>query len=150
MSGCTRTMAEPEYALNNPLAAPPNGAHPNGNLNLAPAVDTKSAAPPLHAGVYDAALAMGGELIQKPLAGGGPARVRVQHSKDRMTVWERIKVLTDREPMILWRNWGPELDGASIVTGILDIDGRAVAVYGHDFTVRAGSMDATNGAKLAP
>jgi len=66
-----------------------------------------------------------------------------------MTVWERIKVLTDREPMILWRNWGPELDGASIVTGILDIDGGDVAVYGHDFTVRAGSMDATNGAKLA-
>jgi acetyl-CoA carboxylase carboxyltransferase component len=51
--------------------------------------------------------------------------------------------------MILWQNWGPELDGASIVTGILDIDGRDVAVYGHDFTVRAGSMDATNGAKLA-
>ena len=35
------------------------------------------------------------------------------------------------------------------MTGILDIDGRDVAVYGHDFTVRAGSMDATNGAKLA-
>jgi acetyl-CoA carboxylase carboxyltransferase component len=42
-----------------------------------------------------------------------------------------------------------QLDGASIVTGILDIDGREVAVYGHDFTVRAGSMDATNGDKLA-
>ena len=27
------------------------------------------------------------------------------------------------------------------------IDGRDVAVYGHDFTVRAGSMDATNGAQ---
>jgi acetyl-CoA carboxylase carboxyltransferase component len=58
-------------------------------------------------------------------------------------------VLTDREPNILWRNWGPGLDGAAIVTGILDIDGRDVAVYGHDFTLRAGSMDATNGAKLA-
>ncbi len=92
---------------------------------------------------------MAEELSARPLIGGGPARVRVQHSKHRMTVWERIKALTDREPMILWRNWGPELDGASIVTGILDIDGRDVAVYGHDFTVRAGSMDATNGAKLA-
>jgi acetyl-CoA carboxylase carboxyltransferase component len=66
-----------------------------------------------------------------------------------LTIWERIKVLTDREPSILWRNWGPGLDGASIVTGILDIEGRDVAVYGHDFTLRAGSMDATNGAKLA-
>ena len=66
-----------------------------------------------------------------------------------MTVFERIKVLTDREPNLLWQNWGKGLDGASIVTGILNIQGRDVAVYGHDFTLRAGSMDATNGAKLA-
>jgi methylmalonyl-CoA decarboxylase subunit alpha len=31
----------------------------------------------------------------------------------------------------------------------LNVKGRDVAVYGHDFTLRAGSMDATNGAKLA-
>ena len=73
----------------------------------------------------------------------------VQHAKQRMTVWERIKVLTDSEPNILWQNWGPGLDGASIVTGIITVRGRDVAVYGHDFTLRAGSMDATNGAKLA-
>jgi acetyl-CoA carboxylase carboxyltransferase component len=29
------------------------------------------------------------------------------------------------------------------------VNGRDVAFYGHDFTVRAGSMDATNGRKLA-
>jgi methylmalonyl-CoA decarboxylase subunit alpha len=58
-------------------------------------------------------------------------------------------VLTDREPNLLWQNWGKGLDGASILTGILSIGGRDVAVYGHDFTLRAGSMDATNGAKLA-
>ncbi|MBW1882710.1 MAG: acetyl-CoA carboxylase carboxyltransferase subunit [Deltaproteobacteria bacterium] len=131
-------MAETEYALNNPLAEP--AAPPSG---------TKAGGPSSETGLYDTALAMGDQLIARPLAGGGTARVRTQHAKQRMTVWERIKVLTDREPMILWRNWGPELDGASIVTGILDIDGRAVAVYGHDFTVRAGSIDATNGAKLA-
>ena len=66
-----------------------------------------------------------------------------------MTVWERIQVLSEREPNLTFRHWGPSLDGAAIVTGILDIDGRDVAVYGHDFTLRAGSMDATNGAKLA-
>jgi len=88
-------------------------------------------------------------LLERPRRGGGIDRVRVQHAKQRMTVWERIKVLTDREPLILWQNWGPDLDGAAIVTGILDIAGRDVAVYGHDFTLRAGSMDATNGAKLA-
>lgn len=127
-------MAQPQYSLTNPLA------------DSAP-VTTEAA--PGTTGAYDAALALGEDLNRRPLEGGGPARVRVQHAKDRMTVWERIKVLTDQEPMILWRNWGPELDGASIVTGILDIGGRDVAVYGHDFTVRAGSMDATNGAKLA-
>ncbi|PJZ60645.1 acyl-CoA carboxylase subunit beta, partial [Leptospira adleri] len=30
-----------------------------------------------------------------------------------------------------------------------NINGRDVAIYGHDFTLRAGSMDATNGSKLA-
>ena len=32
-----------------------------------------------------------------------------------MTVWERIKVLSDEEPNILWENWGPGLDGAPLV-----------------------------------
>ena len=35
------------------------------------------------------------------------------------------------------------------MTAVGRIDGRDVAIYGHDFTVRTGSMDATNGEKLA-
>jgi acetyl-CoA carboxylase carboxyltransferase component len=68
-----------------------------------------------------------------------------------MTVWERMDVFRDpgTEPTILYQNWGPNLDGASIVTAVVEIGGREVALYGHDFTVRAGSMDATNGTKLA-
>ena len=66
-----------------------------------------------------------------------------------MTIWERIRFLSDGEPTILYQNWGPNLDGASLVTALVKINGRDVALYGHDFTVRAGSMDATNGAKLA-
>jgi acetyl-CoA carboxylase carboxyltransferase component len=144
-------MAELQYTLSNPLPEPAEA----GSEPTAVPTDTSAAAASAAAGAtsavgpYDAALALGEDLNERPLVGGGPARVRTQHAKDRMTVWERIKVLTDQEPMILYRNWGPELDGASIVTGILDIGGRDVAVYGHDFTVRAGSMDATNGAKLA-
>lgn len=98
---------------------------------------------------YDRAIARGKELIQKPLVGGGPKRIQVQHSKDRMTVWERIRVLTEQEPHITYQNWGQALDGSSIVTGILNINGRDVAVYGHDFTLNAGSMSADNGTKLA-
>ncbi|WP_002037463.1 acyl-CoA carboxylase subunit beta [Leptospira interrogans] len=100
-------------------------------------------------GLYEEANELGKELLNKPLLGGGVDRILVQHSKDRMTVWERIKVLTDQEPNILYQNWGKSLDGASLVTGILNINGRDVTVYGHDFTLRAGSMDATNGSKLA-
>ena len=99
--------------------------------------------------LYEQMLNRGEELLQKPLLGGGESKVRVQHSKGRMTVWERIKVLTSYEPHITFQNWGSDLDGAGIVTGILNIDGRDVAFYGHDFTVRAGSIDATNGSKIA-
>lgn len=98
---------------------------------------------------YERAILEGAELIAKPKAGGGTDKVRVQHSKGRMTIWERLRVLTDSEPEIFWQNWGTALDGASIVTGIMNIRGRDVAVYGHDFTVRAGAMDATNGDKIA-
>jgi acetyl-CoA carboxylase carboxyltransferase component len=120
------------YALDNPFAADAGVA-----LRSEPAQ------------AYQRVLARGEELIAKGRALGGPARILQQHAKQRMTVLERMQVLTAREPNILWQNWGEQLDGASIVTAILDIDGRDVAVYGHDFTQRAGSMDATNGAKLA-
>lgn len=116
--------------------------NPLAHLNEPAPIPTKT-------GIYEDALKMGEELIKKPLAGGGVDRILVQHSKDRMTVWERIKVLTEKEPTIFYQNWGANLDGASLVTGILNIGGRDVAIYGHDFTLRAGSMDATNGSKLA-
>ncbi len=121
----------PSYLLENPLAAGAGSAAPSAATH------------------YERALEFGHEAIERPRRGGGPARVRVQHSKDRMTVFERLRVLSEREPNLLWQNWGRALDGASIVTGILNIGGRDVAVYGHDFTLRAGSMDATNGDKLA-
>jgi acetyl-CoA carboxylase carboxyltransferase component len=124
----------PRFSLENPLARP--AAAPEHAAARGPAA-------------YDEALALGRELLARPKRGGGPERVRVQHAKGRMTVFERIRVLTEREPNYTFQNWGRGLDGASIVTGILDIGGRDVAVYGHDFTLRAGSMDATNGAKLA-
>jgi acetyl-CoA carboxylase carboxyltransferase component len=126
----------PSYSLENPFARPADPATANGDPPSAPTI-------------YEEALELGRELLDKPTRGGGLDRVRVQHAKGRMTVFERIKVLTDKEPNLLWQNWGPNLDGASIVTGIVSMKGRDVAVYGHDFTLRAGSMDATNGAKLA-
>ena len=98
---------------------------------------------------YQAAVQRGAELQALPAAAASARNVQRQHSKGRMTVWERIEFLVDEAPTILYQNWGPNLDGASLVTAIGSIDGRDVAIYGHDFTVRAGSMDATNGEKLA-
>lgn len=124
-------MSEAKYSLENPFQS------------------TSEPDVPKSRGLYEEANELGKDLLSKPLAGGGVDRILVQHSKDRMTVWERIKVLTEQEPNILYQNWGKSLDGASLVTGILNINGRDVAIYGHDFTLRAGSMDATNGSKLA-
>lgn len=125
-----KAMKRPEYRLEDPLRPP-----------VPRPEDAKNA--------YERSILLGAELVAKPRAGGGTDKVRLQHSKGRMTIWERVKVLTDADPEILWQNWGPALDGASIVTGIMNIRGRDVALYGHDFTVRAGAMDATNGDKIA-
>ena len=100
-------------------------------------------------GLYEESLKKGYDLIQRPKTAAGIDSITRQHSKQRMTVWERIAVLTDEDPKVLYQNWGKNLDGASLVTAVVKINGRDVALYGHDFTVRAGSMDATNGKKLA-
>ncbi len=103
------------------------------------------------AGPYDLAVAAGEELRGRPYASAGVLPTLRQHAKSRMTVWERIDVLKDdgSQPTIFYQNWGKNLDGASLVTAVVQIGGRDVALYGHDFTIRAGSMDATNGRKLA-
>ncbi|MDB4986907.1 MAG: acetyl-CoA carboxylase [Myxococcaceae bacterium] len=128
------TLDDPLLALETKDAPSHHGAH-------APVVE----------GPYDQALAAGEELRARPREAAGAVQVLRQHAKDRMTVWERIEVLQDKgsRPQILYQNWGKNLDGASIVTAMVKINGRDVALYGHDFTVRAGSMDATNGRKLA-
>lgn len=102
-------------------------------------------------GLFEEAMKAGFELQQRPRGAAGVKSIERQHQKQRMTIWERIDVLADpgSSPTILFQNWGPNLDGASLVTAIISVNGRDVALYGHDFTVRAGSMDATNGRKLA-
>jgi len=131
MSQDTEKVAasEPTLSLENPFSVIPEDA--------------------VELGRYETTLKRGTELRKKPYVAAGTANRQRQHLKERMTVWERIRFLADSEPHVLFQNWGPNLDGASLVTAIISIDGRDVAVYGHDFTVRAGSMDATNGEKLA-
>ena len=132
-----------------PSSKPSTPALPTLDDPLAPApVDASGAPPP---GPYDQALRAGAELRRRPFVAAGTVPIIRQHGRERMTVWERIEVLQDRgaRPTVLYQNWGPNLDGASIVTAVIKVGGRDVALYGHDFTLRAGSMDATNGRKLA-
>jgi len=100
-------------------------------------------------GAYEEVMKEGYDLIQRPIKSVKIDQIEKQHFKKRMTVWERLNVLSSKAPNVLYQNWGKNLDGASLVTAILNINGRDVGVYGHDFTVRAGSIDATNGNKLA-
>jgi acetyl-CoA carboxylase carboxyltransferase component len=129
-----------------------NVIRPSLNNPLAPLQEVEFTIPGEIAGKlgpYEEVMKEGHALIERPIKSVQVSQVEKQHFKKRMTVWERIKVLSQEEPNILFQNWGKNLDGASLVTGILNIGGRDVAVYGHDFTVRAGSIDATNGSKLA-
>jgi acetyl-CoA carboxylase carboxyltransferase component len=119
---------------------------------IAPTLENPFEVPPAKRAApnaYQAMLDEGDELRRRPWLGGGTDQIARQHAKHRMTVWERLHVLSRERPDVLFENWGPHLDGASLVTAVMKIGGRDVAVYGHDFTVRAGSMDATNGRKLA-
>lgn len=114
-----------------------------------PLAPREEQAPPV--GNWATVKAEAAALRERPYTfAGEPARQK-QHQKERMTVWERLDVLQDKgvTPTVLFQNWGKNLDGASLVTAVLRVGGRDVAFYGHDFTVRAGSMDATNGTKLA-
>mgnify|MGYP000293224005 CR=1 FL=1 len=127
----TTSARVPKPTLDDPLAEPPEAGETGGP--------------------YDQAVREGLELRRRPYTAAGVLQILRQHAKDRMTVWERIEALQDpgARPTVLWQNWGKSLDGASIVTLVTTIGGRDTAIYGHDFTVRAGSMDATNGRKLA-
>ena len=72
---------------------------------------------------YESALREGAALRERPHASQGIEAIAKQHQKGRMTVWERIRVLTAERPDVLFENWGPNLDGASLVTAVLRIGG---------------------------
>ena len=145
----TQTSAKPRHK---PETTAHTAVTPTLDNPLTTAADAASrAAAHAQLGPYDQTLVQGDDLRRRPYSAAGTVQILRQHAKGRMTVWERIDVLQDKgsQPAILYQNWGRNLDGASIVTAVVKIRGRDIALYGHDFTVRAGSMDATNGRKLA-
>src|SRR5262249_36081810 len=152
-----KAKTKPETPIGGPTRTAAVEASPRSVVTVVPAVDDPLRPPgearvaPEPEGPYEQAVVAGEELRRRPYEASSTVQILRQHAKDRMTVWERIDVLQDpgTRPSVLYQNWGRDLDGASLVTAVIKIRGRDVALYGHDFTVRAGSMDATNGRKLA-
>ena len=81
-------------------------------------------------GLYEQNLQEEYELIQRPKKSAGERNIQRQHAKKRMTIWERLDVLADSgtEPTILFQNWGPNLDGASLVTAIVTINDSPIDI----------------------
>jgi propionyl-CoA carboxylase beta subunit len=91
--------------------------------------------------------------------GGGEKRIAQQHEKGKLTARERLDLLldpgtfveTDRFVTHRTTEFGMAEDrplGDGVVSGWGRIDGRLVYVFAQDFTVRGGSLSATNAAKI--
>ena len=66
-----------------------------------------------------------------------------------MTVWERITYWSMTSQRSSFKTEDQTSTAQASSPGSPKSVVADVAIYGHDFTVRAGSMDATNGSKLA-
>jgi len=97
-------------------------------------------------------------LRDEALAGGGPKRIENQHRRGKLTARERIDLLLDEgsfeEMGMLKVSRGGALGrdrvyaGDGVITGHGTIDGRAVFVFGQDFTVIGGSLGEAHSQKI--
>src|SRR6185312_17405790 len=81
--------------------------------------------------------------------GGGEKGANAQHSKGRLTVRERLKLLLDEDAEFLelglWAARGMYEDyggapAAGVVTGICRVSGRLCMIVANDATVKAGAF----------
>jgi propionyl-CoA carboxylase beta chain len=91
--------------------------------------------------------------------GGGPARIKAQHAKGKLTARERIDLLMDHgsfeefDMFVEHRcdDFGMEknkIPGDGVVTGWGTVNGRTVFVFAKDFTVFGGSLSETHAQKI--
>ncbi|HEX5616369.1 MAG TPA: acyl-CoA carboxylase subunit beta [Acidimicrobiia bacterium] len=95
---------------------------------------------------------------ERALGMGGAERVERQHSLGKLTVRERLERLVDPGTFVEHALLADHMDAGlgdrhlaadGVVTGVGDIDGRAVAIAAYDFTVMAGSMGRIGEEKVA-
>jgi propionyl-CoA carboxylase beta chain len=91
--------------------------------------------------------------------GGGPARVRAQHDKGKLTARERLELLLDpgsfveQDRFAIHRSTDfglaeQKVLGDGVVTGYGTVDGRPVYVFAQDFTVFGGSLAEAHAEKI--
>lgn len=92
--------------------------------------------------------------------GGGEARLKAQHDRGKLGVWERIDYFFDEGTFVevggfvelrsehfgLGRNRTP---GDGVVTGFGRVNGELVYIAAQDFTVMGGSLGEMHGRKVA-
>ncbi|MDO5671864.1 MAG: acyl-CoA carboxylase subunit beta [Actinomycetaceae bacterium] len=76
-----------------------------------------------------------------------------QHPKEKLTARERLTQLLDEDTFVeVGQFWGGDINkgftGAGVITGYGKIDGRKVAVYSQDFSVRGGTLGEAEGDKI--
>lgn len=77
----------------------------------------------------------------------------VQHPKGKKTARERITALADPGSFAeINRFFGGDIDegylGSGVITGFAQINGRSVALYAQDFSIRGGSLGEVEGRKI--
>ncbi|NJD18490.1 MAG: acyl-CoA carboxylase subunit beta [Gemmatimonadetes bacterium] len=98
-------------------------------------------------------------MRQESLLGGGPVRIKRQHSFGKLTARERIELLLDPgsfvelDAFVTHRGREFGLDrhrvlGDGVVTGHGAIDGRLVFLFSQDFTVFGGSLSEAYAEKI--
>ena len=87
-------------------------------------------------------------------------KIKVQHSKGKLTVWERLDILLDKDSFIEFDEFvetpSHEYDlqdkkksRDGVITGVGRIEGRKICIYAQDFTFIGGSMGEAHTRKIA-
>ncbi|MBW2308549.1 MAG: methylmalonyl-CoA carboxyltransferase, partial [Deltaproteobacteria bacterium] len=99
------------------------------------------------------------ELKTRARLGGGKDKQDKLRQEGKLTAWERIKSLVDRDTFLelntlaemMPTEFGPSpkpVPGDGVVTGFGKVGGRQVAIFAHDRTVMGGSLGNVQAAKI--
>jgi len=99
------------------------------------------------------------KMKEQAQQGGGEQRIKKQHEAGKLTARERLNILLDQnsfqefDAFVTHRIYDfgmqdKKILGDGVITGIGKVNGRAVAVFSHDFTAYGGTLSETFGQKV--